>query len=370
VVTPERDLAFMERALFWAERGRGRTSPNPLVGAVVVSSDGVVVGQGAHMRAGGVHAEVAALEAAGARARGATLYCTLEPCAHRGRTGPCVEPIAAAGVRRVVAAVIDPNPQVSGRGFAWLRERGIEVTTGVGEDRASALNAPFFTWVARRRPFVIAKVATSRDRFVGQTASRVKLTGPEADRHFHRQRSEIDAIAVGAGTVGVDDPELTARGAFRERPLVRVLFDWRGRIASTARVFSTLSAGPVIMMVTRQALVAAPERFAALEARGVTIEARETRDLKGALERLAARDILSLLVEGGPALHAAFAEAELIDRAQWVVTPRELGTGVPLAPLFTRLVTPPHEPSRVTQLGEDVLIEFDVHGTDRSHRPH
>jgi diaminohydroxyphosphoribosylaminopyrimidine deaminase/5-amino-6-(5-phosphoribosylamino)uracil reductase len=168
----------------------------------------------------------------------------------------------------------------------------------------------------------------------------------------------------------VDDAELTARGAFRSRPLVRVLFDWRGRIPSSARVFSTLSAGPVIMMVTRQTLAAAPKRFAALQARGVVIEARETRDLKGALESLAARDILSLLVEGGPALHAAFAEAELIDRAQWVVTPRELGTGVPLAPLFTRLVTPPHEPSRVTQLGEDVLIEFDVHGTDRSHRPH
>jgi diaminohydroxyphosphoribosylaminopyrimidine deaminase/5-amino-6-(5-phosphoribosylamino)uracil reductase len=311
-----------------------------------------------------------ALAAAGRLARGATLYCTLEPCSHIGRTGPCVEAIAAAGIRRVVAAVTDPNPQASGRGFAWLRAHGIDVTTGVAEERASVLNAPFFTWMARRRPYVIAKVATSRDRFVGQTTSRVKLTGPEADRHFHRQRSEVDAIAAGAGTILVDDAELTARGAYRVRPLTRVLFDWRGRIPSTARVFSTLSAGPVIMMVTRQALAAAPERFAALEARGVTIEARETRDLKGALERLAARDILSLLVEGGPALHAAFAEAELIDRAQWVVTPRELGTGVPLAPLFTRLITPPREPSRVTQLGEDILIEFDVHGTDRSHRPH
>ena len=360
----------MDRALFWAERGRGQTSPNPLVGAVVVAADGTVVGQGAHLRAGGPHAEVVALGVAGSRARGATLYCTLEPCSHTGRTGPCVEPIAAAGIRRVVAAVTDPNPQVSGRGFRWLQEHGIDVTIGVEEDRARALNAPFFTWVTRRRPFVIAKVATSRDRFVGQATTRVKLTGAEADRHFHRQRSEVDAIAVGAGTILVDDAELTARGAYRARPLTRVLFDWRGRIPASARVFSTLSAGPVIMMVTRQAVAAAPERFADLAARGIDVEARESRDLRSVLTDLAERDILSLLVEGGPALHAAFAEAELIDRAQWVVTPRDLGAGVPLMPLFTRLITPPHEPSRVIELGEDVLIEFDVHGTDRSHRPH
>ena len=364
------DLPYMDRALFWAERGRGQTSPNPLVGAVVVAADGTVVGQGAHLRAGGPHAEVVALGVAGSRARGATLYCTLEPCSHTGRTGPCVEPIVAAGIRRVVAAVTDPNPQVSGRGYRWLQEHGIEVATGVAEDRARALNAPFFTWVTRRRPFVIAKIATSRDRFVGRTTARVKLTGPEADRHFHRQRAEVDAIAVGAGTIVADDPELTARGAYRVRPLTRVLFDWRGRIPSSARVFSTLSAGPVIMMVTAQALAAAPARFADLAARGIVIEVRETRDLRSALEYLAERDILSLLVEGGPALHAAFGDAELIDRAQWVVTPRELGAGVPMASIFTRLVTPPHEPSRVIQLGEDVLIEFDVHGIDRSHRPH
>jgi diaminohydroxyphosphoribosylaminopyrimidine deaminase/5-amino-6-(5-phosphoribosylamino)uracil reductase len=374
VVTADRDVdvVFMERALFWAERGRGRTTPNPIVGAVVVSPDGVVVGQGAHMAAGGPHAEVVALGAAGSRARGGTLYCTLEPCSHVGdrRTGPCVEPIVAAGIRRVVGAVTDPNPRVAGQGFAYLREHGVEVTSGILAERASALNAPFFTWIARRRPFVIAKVATSRDRFVGQSTVRVRLTGPEADRHFHRQRSEIDAIAVGSGTVLADDPELTARGAYRHRPLVRVLFDWRGRIPPTARVFSTLDSGPVIMMVTRRALEADPGRTAALEARGVIVEAAETRDLRSALERLAAREVVTLLVEGGPALHDALAEAELIDRAQWVVTPRTLGSGVPLAPMFSRLVTPPHEPSRVTRLGQDVLIEFDVHGTDRSDRPH
>jgi diaminohydroxyphosphoribosylaminopyrimidine deaminase/5-amino-6-(5-phosphoribosylamino)uracil reductase len=365
----------MARALFWAERGRGRTSPNPIVGAVVVSSDGVVVGQGAHMHAGGPHAEVVALDRAGDHAKGATLYCTLEPCAHTGRTGPCVERIVSAGLARVVAAVTDPNPQVGGRGFAYLREHGVAVTTGVGEEDATRQLEPFLTWITRRRPFVIVKMAASRDGFVGQAGERVKLTGPAADRYFHRQRAEVDAIAVGSGTVLTDDPELTARGAYRARPLTRVLFDWRGRIPATARVLSTLSAGPVIMVVTTDTRAGQAEHFAALRDRGVEIEAVETRDLRGVLERLAERDITSLLVEGGPALHAAFAEAELVDRAQWIVTPRTLGGGIPIASQLSRTIHAPGGLSpagvpQVVQLGDDVLMEFHVHGLDRDHRPH
>jgi diaminohydroxyphosphoribosylaminopyrimidine deaminase/5-amino-6-(5-phosphoribosylamino)uracil reductase len=360
----------MQRALFWAERGRGRTSPNPLVGAVVVSPDGVVVGQGAHLAAGGPHAEVVALDGAGTLARGATLYCTLEPCSHTGRTGPCVERIVAAGIRRVVAAVSDPNPLVSGRGFAYLRERQVEVVTGVEHDRAGVLNAPFFTWITQHRPFVIAKAATSRDGLMGHPSGRVKLTGAEADRYFHRQRAEVDAIAVGSGTVLVDDPSLTARGAYRVRPLTRVLFDWSGRIPPSARVFSTLQSGPVIIVVSRGAVTANPGKFQSLERAGVTVDSRDTPDLRSILEKVALGDVLTLLVEGGPALHARFADAALIDRAQWIVTPRDLGTGVPPAPLFSRLVTAPEEPAAITKLGDDVLIEFDVHRTDRSHWAH
>jgi diaminohydroxyphosphoribosylaminopyrimidine deaminase / 5-amino-6-(5-phosphoribosylamino)uracil reductase len=370
VVTPDQDLSFMERALFWAERGRGRTTPNPLVGAVVVSPEGIVVGQGAHMVAGGPHAEVVALDAAGDRARGATLYCTLEPCSHTGRTGPCVERIVAAGITRVVAAMADPNPLVSGRGFDYLRRRGIEITVEVGEDEAAELNAPFFTWITLRRPFVIAKAATSRDGLMGHPSGRVKLTSEEADRYFHGQRAAIDAIAVGSGTVLVDDPLLTARGAYRVRPLTRVIFDWRGRVTPAARVFSTLEAGPVIMVVAQEAVAAQPDKFDVFRGAGVIIDARESRDLAAVLEGLAARDVVSLLVEGGPTLHAAFAEAELVDRAQWIVTPRELGDGVPPAPLFARLVTEPREQATVTTLGDDLLIEFDVHGADRNHRTH
>src|SRR5262245_31976712 len=218
------DECFMERALFLAERGRGTTSPNPIVGAVVVNESGIVVGQGAHLAAGGPHAEVVALDAAGSLARGATLYSTLEPCAHTGRTGPCVERIVAAGISRVVAAVGDPNPRVAGRGFGYLRARGVRVDLGVSEEAARRQNGPFFTWVARRRPFVIVKAALSRDGFVGRSDRRVKLTGAVADRWFQRQRAEVDAIGVGAGTVLVDDPLLTPREVYRARPLVRVLF--------------------------------------------------------------------------------------------------------------------------------------------------
>jgi len=344
----------MERALFHAARGLGRTSPNPIVGAVVVSPDGVVVGQGAHLGAGGPHAEVVALEEAGARARNATIYCTLEPCSYHGRTGPCAERIVAAGVRRAVIAVGDPNPLVSGRGFAYLRSHGVDVVEGIAAEAATRQLNPFFTWVTQARPFVILKSAVSRDGFVGRPTARVKLTGEVADRHFQRQRAAIDAIAVGSGTVLVDDPVLTARGAYRFRPLSRVVFDWRGRVPGTARVFSTLAAGPVIMVMSEEAAhtAAAGE----LGRRGVTIEAFDGRDLAHVLRRLAARDIVTLLVEGGPTLQRGFLDARVVDRLQWIQTPATLRQGVPAA----RSV--PADGER-RPLGDDLLVEIDVHGT-------
>ena len=296
------DAAFMERALFLAERGRGTTSPNPMVGAVVVSPSGVIVGQGAHIRPGGAHAEVAALDMAGELARGATLYCTLEPCAHVGRTGPCVARIVAAGISRVVAAMIDPNPRVSGRGFDYLRGHGVSVTSGVGEAAATRLNAPFVTWVTKRRPYVIAKSAVSADGFVGLPGTRAMLTGDEANRFFHRQRAEVDAILAAAGTVLADDPRLTARHVRRDRQLLRVIVDWRARVPAHSRLFSTLSEGPVIMAVTRAAVAARPEAIGDLEAAGATFELFDAPDLEGLLARLGQREITLLLVEGGPSL--------------------------------------------------------------------
>jgi len=362
-MTDSQDAAWMDRALLLAERGRGRTTPNPLVGAVVVSPDDVVVGQGAHLEAGGPHAEIHALEMAGSRAAGATLYCTLEPCCHTGRTGPCAPRVADAGIVRTVVAMTDPNPRISGAGLNLLRSRGIEVVSGVGRARALRQNAPFVTWMTAHRPYVTLKAALSKDGFVGRPGERVRLTGPVADRFFHRQRAEVDAIAVGSGTVLDDDPRLTPRGAFRWRPLTRIVIDWRGRVASSARVFSTLDAGPVIMVVHQDAAAGLRAALNPLLDRGVAIEVFERRSLADVLARLAGHQILSLLVEGGPALQAAFFDSGLVDRVQWVMTTRTLGRGLPLEPgagsqLHWEM------PPRITRLGDDVLVEFDVHRTD------
>jgi diaminohydroxyphosphoribosylaminopyrimidine deaminase/5-amino-6-(5-phosphoribosylamino)uracil reductase len=329
----------MRRAIEHARRGLGRTTPNPIVGACVVSDEGVVLGQGAHEFAGGPHAEINALDEAGADARGATLYCTLEPCSHTGKTGPCTERIIAAGIRRVVAAMGDPFPQVNGRGFAALRAYGIEVDVGVERDAAVRLNQPFLTTVRQGRPFVILKAATSLDgRIAAAPGERTPLTSAAALRHAQYMRAQVDAIGVGSETMLVDDPLLTVREVYRERPLTRVIFDRRGRVPSSARIFSTLSAGP-IMVVTSNAL-------------------------DDALRELASQGIQSLLLEGGATLHAAAWDAGVVDYVQLYVAPRWLGQdGVPLlagrgfasASLVDR---------RVEQIGPDVLIEGYVH------RPH
>ncbi len=257
----------------------------------------------------------------------------------------------------------DPNPRVSGAGFDHLRAHGVAVSTGDAEREARQLNAPFITWVTRRRPFVIVKTAVSADGFVGRRDARVHLTGPVADRFFHRQRAEIDAIAVGANTVLTDDPQLTARLVARERPLVRVVVDWRMRVPASARVFSTRSSGPVIMVVSRRSAEDRPEHVRALHAVGAEFEVLDARDLAEVLRRLADRDVLSLLVEGGPALQAALFDAGLVDRVQWIRTPLALGSGIPAVP-FPRDGWPPAAATRETPLGEDLLVESDVHGTD------
>jgi diaminohydroxyphosphoribosylaminopyrimidine deaminase/5-amino-6-(5-phosphoribosylamino)uracil reductase len=352
---------YMTRALFHAARGRGRTSPNPLVGAVVVSTDGVIVGQGHHQRAGEPHAEVHALMEAGARARGSTLYCTLEPCCHQGRTGPCVARIVEAGVSRVVAAVEDPNPLVSGRGFAFLRAHGVQVDIGTAAPIASAVNDAFFMLMREQRPFVTLKAATSLDgRIAEAPGRRTVLTSAEANRHAHRIRAEVDAIGVGVGTVLVDDPELTARGVYRERPLVRVIFDRHLRTPPTARVLSTRDAGPVIIVTTPAATADADLRKP-LEARGAEIEAVGGGALRPALHRLGEREIGSLLLEGGAALHAAAWDEGVVDYVRLYITPHVLGCGgVALLPDRSFAAADLHN-RRVVPLGPDVVIEGYVH---------
>jgi diaminohydroxyphosphoribosylaminopyrimidine deaminase/5-amino-6-(5-phosphoribosylamino)uracil reductase len=358
------DDRVMRRALAHARRGLGRTTPNPVVGACIVSTDGVVVGQGAHERAGEPHAEVHALDEAGGEARGGTLYCTLEPCSHTGRTGPCTERIIAAGIRRVVAAMEDPFPAVSGRGFAALRAAGIDVEVGLGRAAAAELNQPFLTAVRAGRPFVVAKAAASIDgRIAAAPGTRTPLTSSAALRRAQYDRAWVDAIGVGSETLVVDDPLLTARDVYRERPLTRVVFDRRLRTSPAARLLSTLAHGPVIILTTRTALDADPARAAALEHAGATLVAPPETGVAAALRALPQFGVQSVLLEGGSALHAAAWQERVVDYVQLYVTPHVLGPGgVPLdgaafatAGLFAR---------KVGVLGCDVIIEGYVH------RPH
>jgi diaminohydroxyphosphoribosylaminopyrimidine deaminase/5-amino-6-(5-phosphoribosylamino)uracil reductase len=334
-----------------------------MVGAILVDREGVVVGRGSHEHAGGPHAEVIALRDAGARASGATLYCTLEPCSHVGRTGPCAPAVADAGIARVVIASGDPNPLVNGAGIEILRRRGLDVTTGVLDAEARALNRPFLTVMTRRRPFVTMKVALSADHRIAEGPGlRTPLTGAAANRLIHRDRAEVDALAVGSGTVLADDPQLTARGAFRFRPLVRLVFDTRLRTPPSAKLFSTLSAGPVIIVTTRAVLETAPDRAGILARAGAEILAvtGEPR-LRSALEQLAARGISSVIVEGGVALHRAFWDAGLVDRVQTYMTPRRLGPeGLEWLPFPL-----PGLGTIITRgLGADTLAEAYVQGAD------
>jgi diaminohydroxyphosphoribosylaminopyrimidine deaminase / 5-amino-6-(5-phosphoribosylamino)uracil reductase len=355
------DADYMARALFHAARGRGRTSPNPVVGAVIVSPEGVVVGEGFHARAGAPHAEVNALDMAGSRARGATLYCSLEPCCHTGRTGPCAARIADAGIMRVVAAVQDPNPLVSGRGFAFLELRGIKVDVGTGRAPAVLLNQPFFTLMNEGRPFVTLKAAVSADGYIAEAPGRrTQLTSDAANRHAQRIRAEIDAIGVGVGTILADDPLLTARGAYRELPLIRVIFDRHLRTPAGARVFSTVEAGPVMILTVAEAAARADLRQP-LEDRGATIVTTDGT-IRGGLRALGDRSLTSLLLEGGAALHQAAWVENVVDYVRLYVTPRSLGPGG-LKFLDARdFSTSRLIESRTESLGPDVMIEGYVHG--------
>jgi diaminohydroxyphosphoribosylaminopyrimidine deaminase/5-amino-6-(5-phosphoribosylamino)uracil reductase len=355
----------MRRALLHARRGLGRTAPNPVVGACIVTAEGVVIGDGAHERDGEAHAEVHALAEAGVAAHGATLYCTLEPCCFAGRTGACTDRVIAAGIRRVVVAVEDPFPKVSGQGIAALRAHGIDVEVGVERDAATRLNQPFFTAVRAGRPFVILKAAVSLDRRIAARAGeRTPLTSAAALRHSQYVRAEVDAVGVGSETLLVDDPLLTARQVYRERPLTRVVFDRRLRTPAGARVLSTPDAGPVIVATSDQAAARSPERVAALTRAGAVVLPAGAGGVPEVLAALVRRGVHSLLLEGGTAIHSAAWDAGVVDYVQVYVAPTWLGaSGVPMLtrPGFSleTLIE-----RRAEQLGPDVLIEGYVH------RPH
>ena len=315
------DEAWMQRALTMARVGWGRVAPNPLVGAVLVKNN-VPIGHGAHREFGRAHAEVEALTAAGAAARGATLYVTLEPCAHFGKTPPCVDAIIAAGVARVSVAVRDPNPEAGG-GVEKLQAAGIAVDVGLLAAEAAELNAPFFHSFRSDRPWVTLKLAVSLDGAIASASGELSwLTGEEARRRVHQMRAGSDAIAVGMGTVLADDPQLTVRDAHPPRvtPL-RVVFSRSGHLPLDSRLARRVAEGRVLVFATQPD----PAHTQALRELGVDV--RQVATLSDALRVLKRRGVRSLMVEGGAELATSLLDEDLVDRVVLFQAPVRLGEG-------------------------------------------
>jgi diaminohydroxyphosphoribosylaminopyrimidine deaminase / 5-amino-6-(5-phosphoribosylamino)uracil reductase len=298
----------MRRALELARMGWGQTAPNPMVGAVVVR-DGVIVGEGYHTRFGAAHAEVEALRAAGERAEGATVYVTLEPCAHQGKTPPCANALVGARVARVVVAAGDPNREAAG-GIELLRDAGIAVTVGVVESEARELNAPFFHSFAEKRPWITLKLAVSLDTALADATGRSRwITGAESRRVVHEMRAGSDAVGVGIGTVLADDPSLTVRDAPAPRVApTRVVFDRGARLPTRSALAATARQVPVIVVAESPPAA----RMAALEALGIRVI--DASSLRVALDALGDAGVRSLLVEGGARLAGALIGAGMVDR--------------------------------------------------------
>lgn len=330
------DPELITRALALAARGRGGTAPNPMVGAVIVRDD-VVVGEGWHHRAGKPHAEIEALaaaKAAGADVRGATMYVTLEPCCHQGRTGPCTKAVIAAGIRRVVIAALDPNPIVAGRGVAELRAAGVEVVTGVEAAAAHHLNRVFDKWILSRRPWVTLKLAQSVDgRIARRPGETTAVTGPAVLRRVHELRAAHDAVMVGRVTAAVDAPRLTVRGEVSNPeflPPWRVLVDSQLVTPIDAPIFSDAAPGAIVAT----AINSDDPRVQRLVARGVRVhsvpDADGRVDLRTFIERLGTsvpEPVTSILCEGGGVLAASLLAADLVDELVVFVAPKVFGAG-------------------------------------------
>ncbi|HEY5239201.1 MAG TPA: bifunctional diaminohydroxyphosphoribosylaminopyrimidine deaminase/5-amino-6-(5-phosphoribosylamino)uracil reductase RibD [Rhizomicrobium sp.] len=318
----------MHHALTLAGRVLGQVAPNPAVGCVIVR-DGVIVGRGLTQRGGRPHAETMALAQAGEAARGATAYVTLEPCAHHGQTPPCADVLIEAGVVRVVAAVEDPDPRVSGKGFAMLRAANIEVTTDVLKEEAAELNAGFFLRILEGRPLVTLKIAESADGFIAKPSGESKwITGKEARRFAHLLRARHDAILVGIGTVLADDPELTCRlPGLEDRSPVRVVLDSGLRLSPASKLAQTARHIPTLVFTVSDC----GDELKELGVEIVKIVGNGRPDARAVLSALAKRGITRLLVEGGAAVHAAFLEQGLADRLEIFCAPVQLGDGIPNA---------------------------------------
>lgn len=354
------EVAAMRRAIELAVRGTGQVQPNPLVGAVVLNGDGKIVGEGHHAEYGGPHAEVVAIEQAGREAAGGTLYVTLEPCAHHGKTPPCTRAIAAAGIRRTVYAVADRNPDAAGGGDD-LRRLGVQVSAGLLAESAARVDAPFHWRQATGEPFVGLKLAVSLDGKISagpETAS--QISSSEAGKRTMLLRSAADAILVGAGTVRVDDPLLTVRGAPAPRIApARVILAGNAGLPLESRLVATIEQAPVLVFVGTEA---SASKIRALESAGVEIEVVPRGpggglDVAAVLRNLGDRGIRTILCEGGAQLANTLLSGGYVQRLHWHLSPRVLGPGG--VPVLSRPLSGGWAVSRCSAAGADALIEWE-----------
>jgi diaminohydroxyphosphoribosylaminopyrimidine deaminase/5-amino-6-(5-phosphoribosylamino)uracil reductase len=321
-VWTDTDRRMMARALDLAARGVGQVSPGPLVGCVVVSMTGEIVGEGFYVFEEIKHAETIALELAGEKAHGGTAYVSLEPHAHYGRTAPCTDALIAAGIKRVVAPIEDLNPKVSGKGFAHLRAAGIKVETGLLRGEATQVNEAYLHYMSTGLPFVHLKLAVSLDgKIATRTGNSRWITGVEARARAHELRHQYDAILVGAGTATADDPLLSDRaGLPRRRPLVRVVLDSHIRLSPESQLATTTSEAPVIVFGDPES-----PGTAALRAQGVEIVNAKHRDLHSVLRELGSRSLQSVLVEGGSTIAGEFLDGGLVNKVTFLIAPKIVG---------------------------------------------
>ena len=365
----------MERALELARRGVGLAHPNPTVGAVIVKG-GRVVGEGFHAYDARDHAEIVALKQAGERARGATMYVTLEPCCHEGRTGPCTKAVIAAGVSRVVAAMPDPNPQVAGRGFSELESAGIGVRSGQSEAAAKTLNEDFAKWIRTGVPFVTLKSALTLD---GQIAARraqpTTITGEDAREAVQRLRHAADAVLTGIGTVLADDPLLTDRtGEPRRRPLLRAVVDSSLRLPPRSKLVKS-AANDVVVFTNQKASTRQARALTGAGVEVVSLHGKRGRvDLRAVIRHLGERQMLNVLIEAGAGVNGAALQADIVDKMILFYAPKIMGTGgVPMARNPSRLFSKarPLENLRFLPCGADFVVEgyfHDVYGNHGARR--
>ena len=359
------DETYMRRALALAEKGRGFVSPNPLVGAVLVK-DGRVIGEGWHQKAGGPHAEVYAVRSAAEPVRGATAYVTLEPCSHQGRTPPCADLLIREGVARVVVGCLDPNPAVAGAGVQKLRDAGISVTCGVMEDECRALNPIFFHYITHKTPFVVLKTAMSLDGKIAAVSGESQwITGEASRADVQELRHALKGILVGVGTVLQDDPRLTCRKEGGVSP-VRIVVDSHLRTPLSARVLQDLDKAPTWFAAVPDA---APEKQEALRQKGARVLLCRERggrvDLQDLMKQLGAREIDSLLLEGGGEIHASALEQGIVHRVIAYIAPKILGGKDAKTPVegkgFFHLADACRlRHMRAQPIGEDIKIVADV----------